>query len=357
MRPDLVVHMPDARDLVVDVKTPLDAYLEAIEAQSESRTAGRAQAARAAGRGARAPARLQELLGAVRAQPGVRGAVPAGRSVLRRGAGRAAGAVRHRLRPARDHRDALHAHRAAEDRGARLAAVRRGAERRDHPRARPGTVQAPRRHSATHLQTLGQRLNAAVEAYNSAVGSLERQVLPAARRFTELGVTADASPCRSSSPSSSWRAAPAPWSASRSRRRRIPTRNHQRKTVLMSIRSPTLQPRADELAGRVIAITGPTRGIGRAVALGLRASMARASFCIGRNKSRLEERARRNRSGGRRVDHRHARSRARRRGRLRRARRGRDRRATAGSTACCTTQACSARWRRSSTTTCRPGAG
>src|ERR1700736_606103 len=35
LRPDLVVHMPDARDLVVDVKTPLDAYLEALEATTE----------------------------------------------------------------------------------------------------------------------------------------------------------------------------------------------------------------------------------------------------------------------------------------------------------------------------------
>jgi DNA recombination protein RmuC len=43
-----------------------------------------------------------------------------------------------------------------------------------------------------HLGRMGQRLGAAVEAYNSAVGSLERQVLPQARRFTDLGVTADA---------------------------------------------------------------------------------------------------------------------------------------------------------------------
>jgi DNA recombination protein RmuC len=39
---------------------------------------------------------------------------------------------------------------------------------------------------------VGQRLSKAVEAYNSAVGSLERQVMPQARRFPELGVTADA---------------------------------------------------------------------------------------------------------------------------------------------------------------------
>jgi len=43
-----------------------------------------------------------------------------------------------------------------------------------------------------HLGKLGQRLAGAVDAYNSAVGSLERQVLPQARRFPELGVTGDA---------------------------------------------------------------------------------------------------------------------------------------------------------------------
>ena len=35
VRPDMIVHMPEERDIVVDVKTPLDAYLSAVEAQSD----------------------------------------------------------------------------------------------------------------------------------------------------------------------------------------------------------------------------------------------------------------------------------------------------------------------------------
>src|SRR6202012_185568 len=35
IRPDMVVHMPEQRDIVIDVKTPLDAYLAAVEAQSD----------------------------------------------------------------------------------------------------------------------------------------------------------------------------------------------------------------------------------------------------------------------------------------------------------------------------------
>ena len=36
MRPDMVVRMPDGREIVVDVKTPLDAYLSAIEAVDDA---------------------------------------------------------------------------------------------------------------------------------------------------------------------------------------------------------------------------------------------------------------------------------------------------------------------------------
>ncbi len=41
----------------------------------------------------------------------------------------------------------------------------------------------------THLARVGQTLEQSAKAYNQAVGSLERQVLPGARKFTELGVS------------------------------------------------------------------------------------------------------------------------------------------------------------------------
>ena len=43
-----------------------------------------------------------------------------------------------------------------------------------------------------HLQKVGRSLGNAVESFNAAVGSMERNVMPQARKFPELGATSDA---------------------------------------------------------------------------------------------------------------------------------------------------------------------
>src|SRR5882762_8600720 len=190
LRPDLVVHMPEARDLVVDVKTPLDAYLEALEATTEE---GRLfQLKRHA---QHVEARVRQLASknywaqferspefAILFLPGDQflGAALAERpdlleTALKQNVIIATPSTLIALLKtvAYGWRQSAVAHNAAiiRDLGQELY-------------RRLGNFTG-------HLGRVGARLGAAVEAYNAAVGSLERQVLQQARRFTELGVTAD----------------------------------------------------------------------------------------------------------------------------------------------------------------------
>lgn len=190
LRPDLVVHMPDGRDLVVDVKTPLDAYLEAIEASSDE---GRQLALKRHAQQLEAHVRQlaskaywaqfqtspefavlflpgdQFLSAALAERPEImdnalkQAVIIATPSTL----------IALLKSVAYGWRQAAVAHNAAiiRDLGQELY-------------SRLGTFTG-------HLGALGKRLSGAIEAYNSTVGSLERQVLPQARRFTDLGVTAD----------------------------------------------------------------------------------------------------------------------------------------------------------------------
>jgi DNA recombination protein RmuC len=189
-RPDLVVHMPDSRQLVVDVKVPLDAYLEALEAPTEdTRQAALARHAQ------QVEARVRDLASksyweqfetspefAVLFLPGDQflSAALAERPDL------IDDALKQSVIIATP--STLIALLKAVAFGWRQSAVAQNAAT-----IRELGQELYRRLASFggHLGKLGQRLGNAVESYNSAVGSLERQVLPQARRFTELGVTAD----------------------------------------------------------------------------------------------------------------------------------------------------------------------
>jgi DNA recombination protein RmuC len=191
LRPDMVVHMPDSRDLVVDVKTPLDAYLDALDAPTEE---GRAAQLRRHAQ--HVEARVRQLASkaywaqfehspefAILFLPGDQflAAALAERSELLETA------LKQNVIIATP--STLIALLKTVAYGWRQSAVAQNAAT-----IRELGQQLYRRllSFTAHVSRAGNRLGAAVDAYNAAVGSLERHVLPQARRFADLGVTAEA---------------------------------------------------------------------------------------------------------------------------------------------------------------------
>ena len=189
-RPDMVVQLPGGRQIIVDAKTVLSAYLEAHEAQNE------AQQMEALRRhAAQVKCRMDELslkaywtqfdhapefvvlflpgeqfLGAALDQNprlieegfanGIVLATPATLIALLR-------AVAYGWRQERMTAHAEEAGRLGKELYERMAIL------------------------TEHMNDVGQALGKSVSAYNRAVGSLETRILPAARRFKELGVSSD----------------------------------------------------------------------------------------------------------------------------------------------------------------------
>ena len=187
VRPDMIVHMPERRDIIVDVKTPLEAYLSAVEAQDDDER--RRQLARHA---QIVGARIRELAGkaywaqfehspdfvvlflpgeqflsaALQENPGliddalrqnVMLATPTSLAALLK-------VVEYGWKQSLLADNAAEVRRLGEELYKRLAVF------------------------AEHLARLGKSLGASVDSFNKAVGSLEQQVLPGARRFPELGL-------------------------------------------------------------------------------------------------------------------------------------------------------------------------
>jgi DNA recombination protein RmuC len=187
VRPDMIIHLPEQRDLVVDVKTPLDAYLEATEAASDAarRAALERHAAIVAGR-------IRELAGKAywsqfeRSPEFVILFIPGDQFLSAALAERPMlldDALRQNIILATP--TSLVALLKAVAYGWQQTALAANAEE-----IRGLAVQLYERITTftAHLSGVGKALGDSVRAFNSSVGSLERMVLPSARRFTDLGV-------------------------------------------------------------------------------------------------------------------------------------------------------------------------
>lgn len=187
IRPDMLINLPEGRQLVVDVKTPLDAYLEATEAVDE--TARKTAMMRHANILAE---RIRELSSkaywtqfddspefVILFIPGdqfLSAALAEKPELLDN-------ALRQNIILATP--TSLVALLKAIAYGWQQVALTENAQE-----IRTLALELYERLSTYtgHINDIGKELDAAVRAYNKSVGSLERMVLPGVRKFTELGV-------------------------------------------------------------------------------------------------------------------------------------------------------------------------
>jgi DNA recombination protein RmuC len=188
IRPDMLIRLPDNRVLVVDVKTPLDAYLQAMQAENEAdrRTAFNRHASIVA-------ERVREL--STKAYWRQFDNTPEFVILFIPGDQFLSAALSQRPTLLDDALRQNIILATPTSLVALLKAVAYGwqqvtlAENAAEIR-RLGTQLYERLNAfAAHVLQVGKSLGDSVKAYNRAIGSLERMVLPGARRFTELGVS------------------------------------------------------------------------------------------------------------------------------------------------------------------------
>ena len=187
LRPDMVIRLPDNRELVVDAKTSLDSYLAAIEASEPQ-----ARETHLAAHARKVRERIKELAGKrywdqfKRSPDFVILFIPGDQflsAALDREPGLIEEALRQKVMLATP--TSFVALLKAVAYGWRQVAL---AENAEHIREHAETLHQRIATFAEHMAKIGGALENSVQHFNNAVGSLERQVLPAARRFTELGV-------------------------------------------------------------------------------------------------------------------------------------------------------------------------
>ncbi len=188
IRPDMIVRMPGGREIVVDVKTPLDAYLSAMEAgDDQTREAALQRHAR------NVRTRVQELAtkaywNQFRNSPDFVVLFIPGEHFL----GAALEQDPRLLEDALSKKIILATPTSLV---ALLRAVAFGwnqqalAENAEKIRDLGEDLYRRLTAFSGHLVKLGRHLGSSIDHYNRAVGSFERQVLPGARKFTEMGIT------------------------------------------------------------------------------------------------------------------------------------------------------------------------
>ncbi len=189
LRPDMIVRMPGGREVVVDVKTPLDAYLSAIEASDDGE-----RDAQLVRHSKNVRKRVQELAGkaywkqfkhspdfVVLFIPGdqfLSAALDQDHSLLE-------DAMQKKVILATP--TSFVALLRAVAYGWRQESLAENAEQirqvGEELYGRLGTF-------ADHLGKMGKSLNSSVQHYNKAVASFDSRVLPSARKFSNMGIRA-----------------------------------------------------------------------------------------------------------------------------------------------------------------------
>ncbi|MDW3095282.1 MAG: DNA recombination protein RmuC [Gammaproteobacteria bacterium] len=187
MRPDMIVRMPEKRELIVDAKTPLDAYLSAVQSNSQQE-----QETHLKHHARKVRERMKELASKAywsqfKQSPDFVILFIPGEQFLT---------------SALDHDDKLledaFANRVILATPTTLVALLRSvaygwqqasiSENAEQVRDLAQDLYKRLYTFCSHLQKVGKNLDDSVSNYNKAIGSLERQVLPGARKFTELGI-------------------------------------------------------------------------------------------------------------------------------------------------------------------------
>jgi DNA recombination protein RmuC len=191
LRPDMVVHLPGGRDIIVDSKVPLDGYLSAVEApDEEARKACLARHGQHLRQHINAlatkaywdqfPSAPEFVVMFVPGEAFLSAAASADPELIEDGMGKRVFAATPITLVALL-RTVAHGWR--QDQIGQNAQQISDLGRQLYDRMRT---------FAGHLANLGKRLDSAGAAYNEAIGSLERNVLPAARRFRDLGAATGA---------------------------------------------------------------------------------------------------------------------------------------------------------------------